>query len=82
LTILDKFPADCAIFSEIRYNDEIKGLLDQFRSAGFETYLLENDYRLHRYASRGPVPPQRAPSLSEGQHDIILARGNVLSQLA
>ncbi len=82
LTILDKFPVDVAIFSEVRYNDEIKGLLDQFRSAGFEIYLLENDYRLMRYANGGALPPQPAPSLSEGQHDIILARGNVVSQLA
>lgn len=62
------------IVAEVRHSTEICAILKEYVEAGFQMYLLENNYRMWRYASSETAPPRPVEWLASGQHDIALVR--------
>jgi FkbM family methyltransferase len=71
------FPHRLVILSELRvptHEASVCHLMDNFRNAGFESYVLDNRYGNDYYAARATRPPQRIEHLGPGQYDIAFVR--------
>jgi hypothetical protein len=74
LGIVPMLRAGATICSELRSSPDLHALLERYKEVGFDLYILENVYRMRRYASSKRCDPVQIEVLPEGQHDIALIR--------
>jgi FkbM family methyltransferase len=73
--LLPTLPWRLTICAELRIDDALRALLEQFREAGFSTLMLENSYSSFAYAKGHPHEPRPFSEVSSAQHDVALVRG-------